>query len=221
MTDWPQFRAVGEAALLVELGDGTDDALNRRVLALDAALGASPPTGFIEAVPAFASILVRFDPLATDHHQVEAHVRKIPCPSGDAELPGRSHEIAISYDRHVAPDLEAAATALGLAPDELVARHLARTYRVCMCGFAPGYAYLGTLDPAIRLPRKAAIVRDVPAGTVIIAGAQCIVTTLAMPTGWWRIGHADARLFDPEAEQPCLLMPGDQVRFVPSRTPGP
>jgi inhibitor of KinA len=218
MTQELQFRPVGEAALLVELGDRIDDDLNLRVLALDASLARLPPTGFLEAVPAYATLLVRFDPLATDHRAVEAHVRQLPLCTSAAGLSHQAHEISVCYDAEAAPDLEAAAKALGLGPDELVARHLAGRYRVYMCGFAPGYAYLGALDPAIQLPRKPAIVRDVPAGTVIIAGGQCIVTTMAMPTGWWRIGRSDARIFDSAAEQPCLLMPGDQVRFV--RTTG-
>jgi inhibitor of KinA len=48
----------------------------------------------------------------------------------------------------------------------------------------------------------------------MIAGGQCLITTLPMPTGWWVIGHTDFRVLDPEAEQPFRLAPGDRVRFV-------
>jgi inhibitor of KinA len=201
---------VGEAALLAELGDRIDDVVNRRILALDALLAREMPAGVLEAVPAYASLLLHFDPLRTDHQAVEAHVRALLPRAHAGTLDGRDHLIPAHYD---GPDLTAAADRLGLAPNDVVARHLAGQYRVYMCGFAPGYAYLGALDAALRLPRKLEIVRDVPAGTLIIAGAQCIVTTQTMPTGWWAIGRSTATLFDPTAEQPFVLAPGDRVRF--------
>jgi inhibitor of KinA len=211
VSGWPLFRPVGEAALLVELGDRIDDAVNRRVLALDALVARDMPAGVIELVPAYASLLLHFDALVTDHRAVETHVRALVPKALEGALEGRDHVIPVRYD---GPDLTAAAERMGLAPGELVERHLAGQYRVYMCGFAPGYAYLGTLDPALRLPRKLEIVRDVPAGSLIIAGAQCIVTTQTMPTGWWAIGHSDATLFDPGLQEPFLLAPGDRVRFV-------
>lgn len=210
MSDRPQFRPVGEAALLVELGDRIDDAVNRRILVLDGLLAGVLPAGVTELVPAYASLLLHFDPLVTDHGAVEAAVRAVVPQATEAAAEGRRHVIPVRYD---GPDLGAAAARLGLAPETVVARHLAGLYRVYMCGFAPGYAYLGGLDESLRLPRKLEIVRDVPAGTLIIAGAQCIVTTQTMPTGWWAIGRSDATLFDPGLDMPFLLAPGDRVEF--------
>ncbi len=211
MSGWPLFRAVGEAALQVELGDRIDDAVNRRILALDALLARDLPAGVTETVPAYAALLLHFDPLVTDHGAVEQAVRGLVPKAVAGVLEERERVIPVRYD---GPELHAAAERLGLAAETLVERHLAGLYRVYMCGFAPGYAYLGSLDETLRLPRKLEIVRDVPAGTLIIAGAQCIVTTQTMPTGWWRIGRSDATLFEPSLAMPFLLAPGDRVRFV-------
>jgi inhibitor of KinA len=82
-----------------------------------------------------------------------------------------------------------------------------------MYGFAPGYAYLTGVPDAIRRPRKAAPVRAVPAGSVIIAGGQCLVTTLTMPTGWWVIGRSPTRILTGEVQRPFLFDVGDRVRF--------
>ena len=101
----------------------------------------------------------------------------------------------------------------GLAPEDVVAAHLAGAYRVAMYGFAPGYAYLSGVPEPIRLPRKAAPVRGVAAGSVIVAGAQCLVTTLTMPTGWWVIGRSPTRILDEGAARPFLFDLGDSVRF--------
>jgi allophanate hydrolase subunit 1 len=35
-----------------------------------------------------------------------------------------------------------------------------------------------------------------------------------LPGGWHLIGRTEQRLFDPLDEPPCLLAPGDRVRFV-------
>jgi KipI family sensor histidine kinase inhibitor len=48
-----------------------------------------------------------------------------------------------------------------------------------------------------------------------IAGEQTGIYPIDSPGGWQLIGHTSRRLFDPMAEPPFLLAPGDVVRFVP------
>ena len=90
----------------------------------------------------------------------------------------------------LAPDLGAVANATGLTEEAVINAHLAGDYKVLMYGFAPGYAYLAGVAKAIQVPRKQSAVRDVPAGSVIIAGPQALVTTIIMPTGWSIIGRS-------------------------------
>jgi inhibitor of KinA len=56
-------------------------------------------------------------------------------------------------------------------------------------------------------------VRGVPDGSVIIAGAQCLITTLTMPTGWWIIGRSPTRVLTGDTARPFLFDVGDHVRF--------
>jgi inhibitor of KinA len=213
VSDAPVFRAVGAEALLIVFGETVSEAVNRRVMTMDASLARAPPRGFVEAAPAYASLLVVFDPLVTDHAHIEAHMRALRPEPSDAVQPAE-HSVPVCYDPEVAPDLEAVSAALGLTRDEAIARHLAAHYRVYMYGFAPGYAYLGGVPEGLHLPRKPQIVRHVPAGSVIIAGAQCLITTLTMPTGWWIIGRSAVRVLDPHAPRPFRFAPGDRVRFT-------
>ncbi|KGJ15850.1 carboxyltransferase domain-containing protein, partial [Paracoccus sanguinis] len=67
---FPRYVPVADHALLIEFGAEIDDAVTDRVHALDRALAADPPPGLREAVPAFVSLLVDFDPLETDHAAV-------------------------------------------------------------------------------------------------------------------------------------------------------
>jgi allophanate hydrolase subunit 1 len=52
-----------------------------------------------------------------------------------------------------------------------------------------------------------------------IAGEQTGIYPQASLGGWWLIGRTPLRLFDPLREPPCLLAPGDRLRFAPIQTP--
>ncbi|HLO67907.1 MAG TPA: 5-oxoprolinase subunit PxpB, partial [Holophaga sp.] len=118
------------------------------------------------------------------------------------------------YGGEDGPDLEAVARHCGLAPEEVARRHAGATYRVHFLGFAPGFPYLGGLDPALAAPRLDAPRTRVPAGSVGIAGAQTGIYPLESPGGWRLIGRTPLVLFDPRRPEPCLLRPGDLLRFV-------
>jgi KipI family sensor histidine kinase inhibitor len=121
----------------------------------------------------------------------------------------------VRYGGESGPDLDEVAALSGLSRGEVVERHAARTYRVFMLGFLPGFAYLGTLDPAIQVPRRTTPRSAVASGSVGLAGAQTGVYPRVSPGGWQIIGRSDVRLFDPGLDPPSRLAPGDRVRFVP------
>lgn len=206
----------GDRALLVQLGDRIDPALHDRVLRLYASLQAEPPPGVEEVVPGYASVLVYYDPLATRPAALAGQLRRrlealpaLPLP------PAALVELPVCYGGEFGPDLPEVARRTGLAPEEVVRRHAAPTYRVYCLGFLPGFAYLGGLDPLLAVPRRDTPRVRVPAGAVGIGGRQTGVYPVASPGGWHLIGRTPARLYLPERTPPCLLRPGDRVRFVP------
>jgi inhibitor of KinA len=209
----PWYRPVGEHALLVEFGDTITAETHARVLGLDAALAAKGFDGFRESVPAYVNVLIEFDPAVADHRTTRTAVEALVVsePSARGESPTR--EVLVCYDEEFAPDLEIVARQSGLGVEELIAAHLSGAYRVYMYGFAPGYAYLAGLPVQIQLPRKVAAVRDVSAGSVLIAGPQCLVTTLTMPSGWWNIGRSPTQILTKDEDRPFLFDVGDHVQF--------
>ncbi|MBE9607147.1 allophanate hydrolase subunit 1 [Acetobacteraceae bacterium H6797] len=215
MAGYPVFRPVADHALLVDFGDRIDKAVHDEVLRLDAGLSAQSVPGFLEAVPAYVNILIRFDPMVTDHGAVEAALRRLIAAPGSAPKAGQVREVRVCYDADLALDLPGVAEATGLDAEDVIAAHLAGDYRVYMYGFAPGYAYMAGVPEKIRVPRKTAPVRDIAAGSVMIAGPQCLVTTMVMPTGWWVIGRSPTRILDGgEGDRPFLFDVGDSVRFT-------
>lgn len=210
---FPCFRPVAEHGLSVVFGRVIDQALHARVLQLDRALAAHPFAGFIEAVPAYASLTICFDPLLTDHRLVQQQVEQLLLIDTDAAKAGQLREVLVCYDSELAPDLAHVAEAAGLSEEAVIAAHLSGDYHVFMYGFAPGYAYLAGVPKALHMPRKSAAVRGVAAGSVLIAGAQCLVSTLTMPTGWWNIGRSPTQILTGDPQHPFLFDVGDAVRF--------
>jgi inhibitor of KinA len=209
----PLVRAVGEAAVLIEFGDRIDEAINARVVALDRALAAAPPHGLVETIPAYCSILLEYDPLMTTQAELVAAALALADSASAAVTAGREHVVPVSFDPLDSPDLDQVAAQTGLHWEDAIAAFLAARYRVFLYGFAPGYAYLSGVPPVLQLPRKPIAQRGHPAGSVIIAGPQCLITTLPMPTGWWVIGRTDLAILDAASDRPFRFDPGDTIRF--------
>jgi KipI family sensor histidine kinase inhibitor len=197
-----RVRRYADVGLLVETPTNTE------ALALCAALSASglPARGR----PGLRSVLVTPEPGA-DLPALAQAVASLPADAAAARV-GRLVEIAVRYDGDDLPDV---AARLGLDVAEVIARHAAPTYTVACLGFSRGFPYLEGLDAVLRLPRRDSPRARVPAGAVAIAADQAGIYPQAMPGGWHVLGRTDAVLFDETAEPPCLLAPGDQVRFVP------
>ena len=213
MSGFPRLTAVADHAVLVEFADAISDAAHSRVLALDQAIARAPMPGLRECVPAFVNLLVDFDPLATDHQAVSQALRVLLAQAAAPERRPTQREVLVCYEPPFAPDLPEVAQRTGLTPEAVIAAHLAGEYQVFLYGFAPGYAYLAGVPAALHLDRKPAPVRGIAAGSVIIAGAQCLVTTLVMPTGWWIIGRSPTRILTGQAQRPFLFDVGDRVAF--------
>ena len=213
-----QTAPVGDTGVLAVFEQKIAEEIGAQVAALDAAVRAAKIPGVGETVPAFASLLVRYDPLLTDYNAVAGAVgalaRRLPPPEPGA---GRLVTIPVCYGGAYGPDLAFVAKHAGLTEAEVVRRHTGRDYRIYMLGFLPGFPYLGGLDPALCTPRLQTPRTAIPAGSVGIGGEQTGIYPVASPGGWQLIGRSDAPLFDVHREPPALLSPGTRVRFTPQR----
>jgi KipI family sensor histidine kinase inhibitor len=174
----------------------------------------------LEVVPSVASVAVYVadagsgtgDRLEEIEHALVELARSFP----DTRYPAphtRTHRIPVDYN---GSDLDEVAERTGVSRDDVISRHSSREYHVLALGFLPGWAYLGPLDPALRLPRRTTPRTRIPAGSVAIAGAQTGVYPRVSPGGWHLLGTTDVVLFDVDRERPSLFRPGDRVRFVPA-----
>jgi inhibitor of KinA len=214
-----RIEPMGESAVLVTLGETVDRATAARARAIAVALDRDDRLG--RAVPAYASVLVPFDPLAlsTDEARsiVEGVAAGVAGPVVAATSGGQSRllEISVRYGGVDGPDLADVARLHDLRPADVVEIHAGTVYDAFFLGFAPGFAYLGPVAASIATPRLDVPRPRVPAGSVAIGGAQTAVYPTETPGGWRLIGRTDARIWDLDRNPPALIRPGDRVRFVP------
>lgn len=201
---------LGESCLLWQLGRGPTLANAQRAHRLYRRLHDARAAGrlvFRDAVPAYDSLAVHFDPLITDAHTLRAAIDGLV--AGDVDHAVHSDTLTSTVTLPVVydgPDLKQVADHAGLSVAEVVDRHAAPTYVVAAIGFLPHFPYLLGLDPALATPRRASPRTRVPAGAVAIGGDQTGVYPQESPGGWNLIGTSDPGLL-------TALRPGDAVRF--------
>ena len=199
----------GESAVVVEFGDIVDPAIQKRVERLTAALDGSDVPGLLEVVPSFRSVLIEFDPDATDAATILAALPDTREGGGEPQ----AWRVPVRVDAAVAEDAPEAAEALGITVDVLHERLLASELTVGMYGFVPGNCYMTGVDPSLSLPRRRKPRPPVPPGSLIIAVGQAVFLPVAMPTGWYVVGRTTARMFDVTARPPVPFAVGDAVRL--------
>jgi len=211
----PRIVPLGDSSLLVQFVEEIDPAVNQRVHALASLLDVSPFEGIIETVPAYATLLVQYDPLTISFTQVRDFLHeKISQVEGTTSRKPKQVQVPVRYGGEYGIDLESVAHHLQLQVEEVIRIHTQRTYTVYMMGFTPGFPYMGKLDDALVMPRLESPRTRVAAGTVAIAGSQTGIYPIASPGGWQLIGWTPLKLFDPNSETPFLFAPGDEVRFI-------
>jgi KipI family sensor histidine kinase inhibitor len=206
----PVVRAVGDRAVVVDLPD--DVAVAR----LTAAISADPPRGVLDVVPGARSVLLR-TVRGGDLAGLARAVRTLADPPGDAEALSRNGsenaaEVVIDV-RYDGDDLDEVARLTGLTRQQVVQVHTGAPWRVGFMGFAPGFGYLVGGDPRLVVPRREHPRREVPAGSVALAGEYSGVYPRESPGGWQLLGRTDAPLWDLDRDPPALLQPGLRVRF--------
>ncbi|MBN9746413.1 allophanate hydrolase [Amycolatopsis sp. A1MSW2902] len=196
-----RWRRYGEHAALLDCASLEEMSAARATL-IEAALD-----GVEEIVPGARTLLVVASTSALEAaRSLLASADLDHPPAGD----GREVVLDVQYSGE---DLSLVAEDAGLSVEEAIALHTSAVYTVAFTGFAPGFGYLAGLPAELQQPRLSSPRTRVPAGSVAIADEYTGVYPRESPGGWRLIGHTEATLFDPSAEQPALFTPGLRVRF--------
>ena len=72
----PRIVPLGDSAVLIQLGDEIDLTINQRVHTLANLIANSSINGIIEIVPAYAALLVHYDPLLLSFTQIKNYLHE-------------------------------------------------------------------------------------------------------------------------------------------------
>jgi len=208
----------GPSALLIDFAEEVDESSLARCRGLLNSLEESSLEGLTEITPAFLSVLVEFSD--SDKMQGQSPKLNDVLRSARALPPSEVllREISVCYD---GPDLEEFARRNRLSVPNVIELHSLPVYSVLMIGFAPGFPYLGPLDPRLHAPRLDTPRARVAAGSVGIGGEHTGIYSIASPGGWWLIGRTDSEIFSVAkargsgSKEAFFLRQGDRIRFRP------
>lgn len=212
-----KLSAAGAGALLFDPSNGTfDSELQSRLVSLAKRLGDSGQCrgSGVEAVLGVNNLMLIFDPIETHPDDASETLLRIWNTTEPEHKQKRTIEIPVIYGGHAGEDLIALANNAHVGVDEYVRLHSEATYSVACIGSMPGFAYLTGLPAELAIPRRKVPHMKVDEGTVIVGGAQAGVMPCTAPSGWHLLGRTQTRMFDAKSTPPCLLEPGNEVRFV-------
>jgi KipI family sensor histidine kinase inhibitor len=203
-----------DSSLFIRFGDAISLDAHRQVTALFHAIQQLHDARIRNLHPAYASLLIDFDPFRLTHEELE----RIVAPLLRTALPPKREagpilEIPVCYDCDFAPDLTSVAHHSSLTAEQVIAIHSGGEYFVYFLGFSPGFAYLGGGPRRLHVPRLPSPRKHVSAGSVGLAGGQTGIYPNDSPGGWQLIGRTPLRMFVPSADPPSRLQLGDRVRF--------
>lgn len=124
-----------------------------------------------------------------------------------------SHHFEVQFGSDYSPDLERVAELNRLSVRQWVEQFLQTEFTVGFNGFLPGFSYLSGLSSNLQAPRLQAPRKRVLAGSLAVAGQYCALYPCDSPGGWNIVGWVNRQVFSVSHEPPCLMMPGDTVRF--------
>lgn len=211
-----KLQRLNEDTVIIHIGDPADRNAPTTIASTLSALRHYPELRIIDSVAANHSLLLQFasgqiPSLTHLKHLLSTCQESLPAST---QLPPVK-EIPVLYG---GGDLQTVAYRCGLTETEVITMHQTATYEVFAIGFLPGFAYLGPLPEALRLPRQTTPRTRVPAGSLAIAEDRTGVYPRSSPGGWHLIGRVPGSLLTPfsqlqDGDSPCPLSVGQTVKF--------
>ena len=208
-----------ENSIIVYFGSETSDSISNQINAFCIHMKTNYQTYIIDLISSYASVLLIFDVPNISHSEIKRIVR-----ASLAKLEESSKKSGVSEEKQVitlpvlyggenGPDLSTIAKNAGISEREVISIHESKPYLVYAIGFAPGFSYLGEVDPKISTPRLETPRQTVPKGAVAIADRQTAVYPAESPGGWNIIGICPIPMFNSLSPPYMPVSVGDTVKF--------
>ena len=208
-----------ENSIIVYFGSETSDSISNQINAFCIHMKTNYQTYIIDLISSYASVLLIFDVPNISHSEIKRIVRaSLAKLEESSKKSGVSEEkkvitLPVLYGGENGPDLSTIAKNAGISEREVISIHESKPYLVYAIGFAPGFAYLGEVDPKIATPRLETPRQTVPKGAVAIADRQTAVYPAESPGGWNIIGICPIPMFNSLSPPYMPVSVGDTVKF--------
>jgi inhibitor of KinA len=210
---YPIIRPVGEDSVLVEYEAVVSREVNLKARQLAFGLEQGSCPGLMEAIPAYRSVMVYFDPFRVDLETVLGFIEQAATRLVDIDLPPpRLFRIPTVYGGVYGPDLERVAEYAGLSTTEVIELFSTHAYPVYCLGFVCALAYMGGVPEVLQVPRLPSPRSSVPTGSLGFAGPQANILPVESPSGFNYIGRTFVSVYDPREFPPTLIRPGDYIQ---------
>lgn len=201
----------GEQAVVLHMSYDTTFRSAHEIRSMYRALKAADYKGIVSVRPGLDCIVIEYEPAC----EIDALLENLPVSesSDDSMNSVEPFVLPVCYEVDHGRDLAEVEKMVGLTREEIVEIHTASTYEVWMIGFMPGFPYLGSLSPKLRVARKATPDLLVPAGSVAIAEEFTGIYPADSPGGWYVIGRTPRKLVDYTSGPPWLFDYGMRVQI--------
>lgn len=219
-------RPITEDSLIINFDDKIHLSITKTIMQLVEQLKTDSSSDFfsnkikenlLEITPSYTRLFIQYRASQLQYEDINAELQRwIKTHSSSQKEPCASlHELPVYYHTEVGLDLPHLAQQHQLTQKEIIQYHSQKEYRVYAIGFAPGFAFLGEVDPRIATPRRDSPRLNIPAGSVGIAEQQTAVYPNNTPGGWNIIGNCPLALFDITSSPMSPFRVGDKVKFNP------
>ena len=207
---------IGDCGVVCDFGDEVNQKINAGVIQLFHYIKEEVSKGKIEGIlnytPSYNKLIINFDLKKIKSSQIIDFIKSVNFSELNFSKNKKEWIIPICYDLEL--DLEKISKTLKIDKNEIINIHLNTTFFIYMVGFIPGHPFMGDLDSKLFLERLKTPRVKLPPGSVGIVEKFCNIYPYESPGGWNIIGRTPTKLFDKKNEtQPCLLSPGDTVKF--------
>ena len=207
---------IGDCGIVCDFGEEVNQKINAGVIKLFHHVRQQVSKGDLEGIlnytPSYNKFIINFDLEKIKSSQIIDFLKSVDFSKLNFSQNKKEWVIPICYDFEM--DLENMSKVLKIDRDKIINIHLNTTFFIYMIGFIPGHPFMGDLHSKLFLNRLKTPRDKIPPGSVGIVEKFCNIYPYESPGGWNIIGRTPTKLFNKnDNSNPCLLAPGDTVRF--------
>jgi inhibitor of KinA len=223
INNW-SFYSLGDHAIVFELAPKMDVTILQKIKHLNDYFIAQKMSGIMDIIPSYHTLTIIYDihnflaTAETANNQLLSFCNNIITDFENNFLAQKNiesniHQVPVCYDKCFGIDLENISLSNQISYDEIIQIHTSHQYDVYSIGFLPGFTYMGMVDEKIKIARHVKPRKEVPAGSVGIAGLQTGIYPTNSPGGWQIIGKTPWKIFDPNPNILAKFKVGDRIQF--------